>query len=309
MEKKCTVICGPTASGKSSIAIEMARLFNGVVISADSMQIYKTLDIGTAKPTKEERELAEHRLIDFLDPDEPFSVATYQKLCIEEIAKAQREGKHPFLVGGTGLYIESVCDNLQYVPMPTDDKLRKKLEDRYDIEGAQKLFQELEKTDPLTASKLSPNDKKRIVRALEVFCLSGKTLSYHNTISRSKPSETKFLKLVLCYLNRDTLYDRINKRVDLMFEQGLLEEAQKLYDTGYKNSPTASQAIAYKELFGYFDGSYGLDEAKELLKQRSRNYAKRQITWFKRMDAHFVYMDSPSPDKEIENLIKVFLNE
>jgi len=309
MKSKCIVICGPTASGKSSLAIEMSRLFNGIIISADSMQIYKTLDIGTAKPTKEEQARAEHKLIDFLEPDEPFSVANYQKLCLEEIEKAQDRGKLPFLVGGTGLYIDSVVNNLQYVPIPNDDKLRADIEKRYDTEGGEKLLEELYEIDPETASRLFPRDRKRIVRALEVFKLTGRSLSYHNSLSRSVPSPTEFLKIVLSFKNRELLYERINKRVEIMFLQGLLEEAQELYLNGYKDSPTASQAIAYKELFGYFSGAHSLQEAKELLKQRSRNYAKRQITWFKRMDAHFIYMDGTDPINEVKELIEGFINE
>ena len=273
-------IAGPTASGKTKLAVELAKAFDGEVISADSMQVYRGMTIGTAQPTLEEMEGIPHHLIGFLDPDEAFSVAQYVELARAKIREVHNRGKLPILAGGTGLYLSSVVDNIDFHEIKSDPDLRRELEARAREEGGEALLRELASFDPELAAALHPNNLGRILRAIEVYRLTGKPMSLHQEESRQKPGNYALCYLGLCYDNRQKLYDRINLRVDLMVEAGLLQEAEDLFRSRFAG--TARQAIGYKELEGYFSGGTPLEDCLEAIKLGSRRYAKRQLTWFRR---------------------------
>ena len=289
MNNKVFVIVGPTASGKTSLSIEIAKHFDGEIISADSMQIYKSMDIATAKPTTEEMQGIMHHLIDFVSPCEKFSVAKYKELCYKCIDDIIKRGKIPIIVGGTGLYIDTVVNNTVFLEVDSST-VRLKLEKDLEENGIESLFQALKEIDPESAEKLHLSDKKRIIRALEVYYSTGKTITEQNLLSHTEKSKYDFLIIGLNAKNREVLYDRINKRVDLMIENGLLEEAQRFYSGDF--SSTAVQAIGYKELKPYLDGCCTLEEATEKLKMETRRYAKRQLTWFRRnKEINWLYID------------------
>lgn len=291
---KCLAVAGPTASGKTACAIALALRFDGEVIGADSMQIYKGMDIGTAKPAKEEMQGVPHHLIGVIDRSEDFSVARYARLCRQKIEEVAARGRLPILAGGTGLYLSSVIDNIQFAQVGSDEKLREELRQKGREEGVQALLLELASFDPQSAQRLQEGDLKRIVRAIEVYRLSGKTMTQLNEESRSQPSPYDFLALGLGFHDRNILYDRINRRVDQMMEQGLLEEAKALLEQPSHN--TAMQAIGYKELRPYLEGKCSLSQAVECIKQETRRYAKRQLTWFRRMESIlWLYGDEAVP--------------
>lgn len=292
MEKiKVIAVTGPTASGKTGLAVEIAKAFNGEVVSADSMQIYKGMDIATAKPTVQEMRGIPHHLIDFVNPDDAYSVAQYvedAKKCIADIAS---RGKVPVLAGGTGLYIDSLLLGIDFGFVPDNTEMRKQLKERAEKEGIESLFEELKQIDPETAQKLHANNEGRIIRALEVYYLTGETLTQQKIKSRLNGSDYDVLYICIEYLDRQKLYDRIEKRVDLMVKAGLLDEAKAYIDLGEES--TAKQAIGYKELKPYFYGEMSLDEALDNLKKETRHYAKRQLTWFRRHEERFsVYPDA-----------------
>lgn len=285
-------VVGPTASGKTALAVELAKRLDGEIVSADSMQIYKGMDIASAKPTEAEKQGIPHHMMDFLSPETPYSVAEYVKAaraCILEIYKRQ---KLPILVGGTGLYIDSLLTGTQFIETETDFDLRARLETEFDALGGEKMLEKLAAFDRDTAARLHPNNRKRIIRAFEVYTLTGKTMTEALAASREKPSPFTPCYIGIAYENREILYDRINRRVDIMLENGLLAEARAFF----QGTPdTAAQAIGYKELKPYLDGVLSLDEAVENLKRATRNYAKRQITWFKRNpQIHWIYADTCS---------------
>ena len=290
---KVIAVTGPTASGKTGLAIEIAKAFGGEVVSADSMQIYKGMDIATAKPTPDEMGDIPHHLIDFVDTCDTYSVAQYvedAKKCISDIAS---RGKIPVVAGGTGLYVDSLLSGIDFGFVPDNSEVRKQLKAQAEKEGIAVLFDKLKEIDPETASKLHENNEGRIIRALEVYYLTGKTLAQQKIESRKKGSDYDVLYICIEYLDRQKLYDRIEKRVDLMVEAGLLEEAENYINLGEES--TAKQAIGYKELKPYFSGEMSLDEALDNLKKETRHYAKRQLTWFRRHDERFcVYPDSQS---------------
>ena len=283
MKPKVIVIVGPTASGKTSLSIELAKKINGEIVSCDSMQIYKDMDIGSAKPSKEEMQGIKHYMIDDVIPTQRFSVAEYKKkaeLAIEEILK---NGKVPIVVGGTGLYANSLIYGIEYSNIEFDEKYRKKLmEIAQSEEGLKSLYEEAKRIDKKAMEKISPNDQKRILRILEIYNATGKTKTEQEEISRK--NEVKYdYNVFAINIERPILYERINKRVDMMIEQGLIEEVSKLIEK-YPEFPTAMQAIGYKEIVQYFDGKITKEEAIEKIKQETRRYAKRQITWFKRIE-------------------------
>jgi tRNA dimethylallyltransferase len=290
--KKIPVVAvvGPTASGKSRLAVELALRKNGEVISADSMQIYKGMQIGTAKPTSQEMRGVPHHLIDFVELTQPFSVADYVELaakCIEEI---HSRGKLPILAGGTGLYVRSLLHNIQFTESDRDEALRAALSQKAEQEGPQALLEELRQFDPESAERIHPNNVGRIIRAIEIYRTSGITMT--EQIKRSKQIPTPYQACVigLDYRNRQTLYDRINLRVDQMMESGLLAEAKEVLS--HPGAPTALQAIGYKELAPYLSGECPLDEAVERIKRETRRYAKRQLTWFRRdEEVHWIMAD------------------
>lgn len=273
-------IVGPTASGKTALGAEIAEEFSGEVVSADSMQIYKGMDIATAKPTKEEMRGIPHHLIGFLDRNVSFSVADYVELAGSVIGDISERKKLPVIVGGTGLYVSSLLDNIKFADIKSDAGLRKKLEDEAERLGNSYLFEKLEKVDPESAAELHPNNLVRVIRALEVYELTGKKLSLFKAESRLEESPYDPVMIGLDYNDRQILYDRINKRVDIMVKNGLVEEAQSIFDSC--NMKTAGNAIGYKELIPYFKKEKSLEECISKIKQETRRYAKRQLTWFRK---------------------------
>ncbi len=272
-------VCGPTASGKTRLAVDLAKEFGGEVVSADSMQIYKKLDIASAKPTEEEKQGIPHHLMDFLPPTEPFSVADYVEAARKVIADITGRGKLPVLCGGTGLYISSLIDNITFDDTACDYAYREELRQIAAEQGNGAVMEMLRRVDPECAARLHENNLSRVIRALEVYKLSGKTMTQVQAESRLVPSPYNPCMMMIDY-DRETLYSRIDKRVDLMLEAGLLAEAEEFFT--HKDYVTASQAIGYKELKPYFDGECSLDEAVENLKRETRRYAKRQLTWFRK---------------------------
>ena len=281
MEKiKIAVIAGPTASGKTELGVEIAKSFDGEVISADSMQIYKGMDIATAKPKQEEMGGIPHHLIDFLERDRAFSVADYVELANEKINEIHKRGRLPVIVGGTGLYISSLIDNIQFPDIKSDLDIRQKLEQEAAEFGNDKLFERLEKCDPETAAELHPNNLVRVIRALEVYEITGRKLSEYKAESRLVESPYESVIIGLNYHDRQKLYDKINRRVDIMVENGLVEESRKVFESGEMR--TAANAIGYKELIPYFENRADLQTCIDKIKQETRRYAKRQLTWFRK---------------------------
>lgn len=286
---KIIIIGGPTATGKTNLSINLAKEFNGEIISADSVQIYKKLDIGSAKPTKEEMAGIPHHMIDIISPDESFSVCDFvsrAKDCIEDISS---RGKLPIIVGGTGLYISSFVDNVNFTEEKTDYTLRKKLMEKVEEDGAEALHKELYKIDPKSAIRIHPNNIKRVVRALEIYYTTGKTMTEQNALSKTVPSPYAF-KMYALSSSRELIYERINKRVDIMVNNGLFEEVSSLLDEGITRDMQSMQGIGYKEIVSYFEGECSKEEAIDLVKQNSRRYAKRQLTWFRR-DERYTWLD------------------
>lgn len=293
-----TAIVGPTASGKTSLAVAVCKRVNGEAVSCDSMQIYKGMDIATAKPTKEEMQGILHHLIGFLDPEEPFSVADYCALADKTVRDIHARGKRAVLVGGTGLYYSSFVDNITFLPEKSDFEYREALKLRAEREGAGVLLSELAEIDPDSASKLHENNVGRIIRALELYHTTGKTKSFQNEKSKSEPSPFEVHTVCLSARDRNVLYDRINTRVDMMLEAGLLQEAESFFKQPLGR--TAKQAIGYKELNPYFCGEKSLEECIENLKLQTRHYAKRQLTWFRRDERiKFLYIDDYKNSEEL----------
>lgn len=279
------IVEGPTASGKTALSVELAKRLGGEIISADSMQIYKYLNIGTAKPSEEEKCGVPHHLMDFVDPREDFSVADYAVLAHKAIKDIHARGKLPVMVGGTGLYIDTVADNVLLSPSGSDEALRRELEEYAKLHGNGALRELLREVDAESYEKLHENDTKRIIRALEVFRLTGKTIAEHNRESRSAPQIYKPIRLMFEY-DREILYGRINKRVDIMLETGLEAEVRECLAMGLTEKNTSMQAIGYKEMTEYIRGFCSFEDAVENIKRESRRYAKRQISWFKRRKYH-----------------------
>lgn len=280
MPKKIIAVAGPTASGKTALAIEIAKKYNGEVISCDSMQVYKNMNIGTAKPTQDEMGGIPHHMIDVAEPFENYSVADYvvsARKCIDDVLS---RGKLPILAGGTGLYMDSVINNIEFAQDCKEEGLRERLQEIADNEGAQKLHSMLRERDAEAAEKIHPNNVRRVIRAIEVCEVSGKTFTEVSRNSRKEPIYDA--QIFGLEYERDVLYERINKRVDLMVEMGLIDEVKALIEMGLNEEHTAMQAIGYKEFIEYLSGKAELSEAIEKIKQESRRYAKRQLTWFKR---------------------------
>ena len=281
MSKKIVVVCGPTASGKTALSIALAKAFDGEVVSADSMQIYRGMDIGTAKPTLDEREGIPHHMLDVAEPGESYSVSRYVQeatACVEDILS---RGKLPIVCGGTGLYIDGLIRGTDFQPAGTDNGIREELEKEWEEQGAEAMMARLAAVDPESAERLHLSDKRRILRALEVYLATGETITAHNARTKAIPPRFEAVMIGLNTQPRDILYGRIDRRVDVMLEQGLLQEVQTLLEKGLLEG-TAAQAIGYKELLAHFRGEMTLDAAADLIRQKSRNYAKRQLTWFRR---------------------------
>lgn len=300
-KQKLLVIIGPTAVGKTKLSIEMAKRYNGEIISGDSMQIYRGMDIGTAKITKDEMEGIPHHLIDIKEPDENFSVAEFQLLVRAKIDEIAKKGKLPIIAGGTGLYIQSVIYDYQFSDVPGDESYRLMLEGKVKEIGNDALYKELLAVDPESASQIHPNNVRRVIRALEIFQLTGKTMQEYQ--STQQPDLLYNTAIVGLTMEREKLYARINDRVDLMMKEGLIEEVKSLYQQGLRDCQSI-QAIGYKEIFAYFDGIVTLEEAIANLKQNSRRYAKRQLTWFRnKMEvAWFDMTDVENISKKIKEI-------
>ncbi|PFO05789.1 tRNA (adenosine(37)-N6)-dimethylallyltransferase MiaA [Bacillus sp. AFS076308] len=287
-KQKLLVIIGPTAVGKTNLSIEMAKRYNGEIISGDSMQIYRGMDIGTAKITKEEMQGIPHHLIDIKEPEENFSVAEFQLLVRAKINEIAKRGKLPIIVGGTGLYIQSVIYDYQFSDVPGDEAFRLELEERVKQIGNDALYKELQAVDPESAAQIHPNNVRRVIRALEIFHLTGKTMQEYQR--KQQPDLMYETALVGLTMDREKLYERINLRVDIMVKQGLLDEVKSLYNQGLRDCQSI-QAIGYKEIYDYLDEKVTWDDAVEQLKQNSRRYAKRQLTWFRnKMDVKWFDM-------------------
>ena len=282
MPPKILVVSGPTASGKTALAVELALARNGEVVSADSMQIYRRMDIGTAKPTRAEMRGVPHHMLDVADPEEDFSVARYVELAARCVDDILARGKLPIVAGGTGLYIDSLLSGRTFARFDPDSPLRRELEEELARRGGAALLEELARVDPDTAARLHPNDGKRIVRALEVYRSTGTTLTEHNAMTRSLPPRYDALTLTLAFQRREDMWDRIDRRVDRMMADGLAEEVRALLDSGVPDRCTAMQAIGYKEMAAALRGDGDTARAAEEIKLRSRQYAKRQLTWFRR---------------------------
>lgn len=303
IKPKVIVIAGPTASGKTALSIQLAKEINGEIISADSMQIYKDMDIGTAKPTIQEQEGIKHYLLDFLSPEKRFSVSQFNELAKEAIQEIIEKGRVPIIVGGTGLYIDSLVYGIEFNKTETDLSYRKELEEKAEKEGLEKFYKEAIRIDPEAMKNISPNDKKRIIRVLEIYKETGKTKTELEIESKKNKPQYEYHVFILD-MDREKLYERINKRVDIMIENGLIEEVQNIYNS-YSHFPTAMQGIGYKEVVSYLKNEISKDEMIETIKQETRKYAKRQITWFKRdkTRTHLNALDN------VQNNISIILEE
>ncbi|WP_137789598.1 tRNA (adenosine(37)-N6)-dimethylallyltransferase MiaA [Bacillus sp. E(2018)] len=302
MKEKLVVIVGPTAVGKTKTSIELAKAIDGEIISGDSMQIYRGLDIGTAKITEEEKEGIPHYLIDIKDPTESFSVAEFQKLARERLSEINQRGKVPIIVGGTGLYVRAVTHHYEFSEASRNNQLREKLQRKSEIEGSDALHAELLKVDPQRAEEIHPNNVQRVIRALEIYYSTGNAPSLEQGKNGSNEESLYQLALIGLTMERELLYKRINERVDLMVQHGVLDEARMLFEQDITNS-LAAKAIGYKEFFPYLSGESTLEEAITLLKRDSRRYAKRQYTWFRnQMDVEWFNMDKDPFHKKFQEI-------
>lgn len=296
------VVAGPTASGKTALSIDLAKALDGEIISADSMQIYKFMNIGSAKPTAEEQNAVPHHLIDFLAPDAEWSVADYTAKAHEVIADIVSRGKTPVMVGGTGLYINSVVNDVSFGEIDTDYKIREELERIAKTEGEDKLIEILREFDPVSAKKIHKNNVRRVIRAIEFYRVTGIPISKHQEMTKQVVSRYEPIMFMIDW-DRETLYERINSRVDIMMKDGLLDEVKQLMEMGYGKQNQSMQGIGYKELIDYFNGECSLEKAVDLIKQSSRRYAKRQLTWFRR-DNRIHYLSPDNAFCEAMEIIK-----
>ena len=301
-KQKLVVITGPTAVGKTKLSIELAKRIGGEIISADSMQVYKYMNIGTDKISKEKMGGVPHHLIDFLEPTQDFNVFMFQKLVKEKISEIAERGNVPILVGGTGFYIQAVLYDIDFTETDEDDEYRIALEKRAEDEGAHVLFEELKQVDPESAEIIHENNVKRVIRALEYYKKTGKPISEHNKEQHEKSSPYDFRYFVLTD-DRKTLYSRIDKRVDQMMEDGLLEEVKSLEKLNIPRTATSMQSLGYREIYGYLDGDYDLERAVYLIKLNTRHFAKRQLTWFRR-EKDVIWIDKNDFDHDDELILK-----
>lgn len=299
-KKPVLVITGPTASGKTSAAIQLAEKLDGEIISADSMQVYRGMDIGTAKATREEQDHVPHHLIDIRNPGESFSVAEYQILATKTIQDLQERGKTAILCGGTGQYLSTMMEGLIYSPGSVNHDLREQLIDEAESEGLEKLWLQLMRIDPETAVRLAPTDQKRIIRALEVYRQTGETMSVHQARSHRAGPAFTFIGFCLNH-DRSLLYERINRRVESMIDTGLIDEVRQLRALDLPPGSTSLQAIGYKEMIRHLDGDLSLPDAISLIQQSSRRYAKRQLTWFRKM-ANMMWLENKETSDAVRTM-------
>lgn len=309
MKDNLVVLMGPTAIGKTDLSVNVAKDLDGEIISADSMQIYKYMDIGTAKITQSEMQNIPHYLIDFIYPDEEYTVSNYQFDAKNLIHEINSRNKLPIVVGGTGLYINSLVYNLNFANVPPNEEIRKRYEDLANEYGNEYIYEKLKKIDLEGSQKIELADRKRIIRYLEIFELTGKTMSEHNKNFRKEVTDYN-LAMICLNMDRSILYNRINDRVDLMIEKGLIGEVKKILDMGYKKNLISLQGIGYKEIISYLDGEMSLSEAIDKIKQGSRNYAKRQLTWFRRdKRIKWVNIDEFQNNHELSIFIQEYIND
>ena len=307
VKRPLIILTGPTAVGKTALSIRLAKETGAEIISADSMQVYRGMDIGSAKITKEEMAGVPHYLVDVLEPEEDFNVVRFQNMAKDAAAEIWSKGKIPLVVGGTGFYIQALLYDIDFTENDGDESYRRELEKKAsDEQGALELYETLRNTDPKSAQEIHPRNIKRIIRALEFYRQTGKKISEHNETQRQKESPYNYAYFVLND-ERSRLYERIDRRVDLMMEQGLLEEVRALRERGVRKDSTAMQGLGYKELYAYLDGEYPLDEAVRIIKRDTRHFAKRQITWFKR-EKNVVWADRSVIGQDDEKLADYMLD-
>ena len=305
-KQKIICVVGPTASGKTGLGVALAKHFNGEVISADSMQIYCDMHIASAAPDESETDGVPHHLVEFLPYGSSYTVADYVKAAREKISEIASRGKTPIIVGGTGLYINSLVNNVEFIESETDYELRERITKEYDRVGGEEMLRRLQEIDPEAASKLHANDKKRIIRAFEIYESTGNTKSFNDEKSIKNESPYDACMIGITYRDREKLYERINTRVDIMLENGLLEEAKVAYNKNLGGG--AVQAIDHKEFFDYFNGETSFDEAVENLKRSTRRYAKRQLTWFNK-DTRINWIYKDETQSVIDQAIKIVKEE
>ncbi|HJC73525.1 MAG TPA: tRNA (adenosine(37)-N6)-dimethylallyltransferase MiaA [Candidatus Mediterraneibacter faecavium] len=304
--KPLIILAGPTAVGKTSLSIRLAKETGGEIISADSMQVYRHMDIGSAKITKEEMGGVPHYLVDVLEPEEEFNVVRFQQMAKEAAERIWKKGKIPLVVGGTGFYIQALLYDIDFTENDGDESYRRQLEQKAsDEEGASELYEMLKTVDPKAAQEIHPRNIKRVIRALEFYHQTGKKISEHNETQRQKESPYHYAYFVLTD-ERSRLYERIDQRVDLMMEEGLLDEVCYLKERGVRKDSTAMQGLGYKELYEYLEGRYPLDEAVRIIKRDTRHFAKRQLTWFKR-ERDVIWADKSVIGQEEEKLADYML--
>lgn len=304
-KKPLIVLTGPTAVGKTALSIQLARRIGGEIISADSMQVYRHMDIGTAKIRLEEMDGVPHHLIDILEPTEDFNVVRFQALARAAAEDIYSRGKIPIVAGGTGFYIQALLNDIDFTQIDENTQFREEMERLAAEQGAEVLHERLRAVDPESAEAIHANNVKRVIRALEYYQQTGQKISEHNEAEREKESAYNSAYFVLTD-DRKILYDRIDKRVDLMMEEGLLEEVNALRLRGLKRESVAMQGLGYKELFGYFEGEYPLEEAVRIIKRDTRHFAKRQLTWFRR-ERDVIWLDKSEIGREDEQLIQQML--
>lgn len=300
------ILTGPTAVGKTAASIGLAKAVNGEIISADSMQVYKYMDIGSAKITKEEMDGVPHHLVDVLDPMEDFNVVRFQQMAKAAMEGIYERGHIPIVVGGTGFYIQALLYDIDFTENETDDSYRRELEALAKEKGEEFLHSQLALVDPESAEQIHFHNVKRVIRALEFYQQTGKKISEHNAEEREKESAYHSAYFVLTD-DRARLYDRIERRVDLMMEQGLLQEVERLRDRGLKREDVSMQGLGYKELFGYFDGEYSMEEAVRIIKRDTRHFAKRQLTWFRR-ERDVIWIDKSQIGRDDEKAVEFMVD-
>lgn len=300
------ILTGPTAVGKTAASIGLAKAVGGEIISADSMQVYRQMDIGSAKITKDEMQGIPHYLVDVLDPEEAFNVVRFQELAKEAMEEIFRNGHIPIVVGGTGFYIQALLYDIDFTENDSDLSFREELEKKAGEEGAESLHALLEKADPQAAAQIHPHNVKRVIRALEFNRKTGQKISEHNEKERQKESPYNFAYFVLTD-DRKALYERIDRRVDKMMEQGLLEEVRRLKDRGLPRDSVSMQGLGYKELFAYLEGEYPLEEAVRIIKRDTRHFAKRQLTWFRR-ERDVVWIDRQENEQDERKILESMLS-
>ena len=307
---KLICITGPTATGKTRLGVDLSLELEGEVISCDSMQVYRGMDIGTAKATEEEMRGVPHHMLDVVSPKESYSVGRYVQEAGAWAEDIAQRGKMPVVVGGTGLYMDSLVRGIDFAESPGDDSLRRELEGIGRSRGGEALLDMLKEFDPEAAACIHPNNLKRIIRAIEIYRLTGKTITRHDEESRLRPDAFEAVRIVLSFEDREKLYERIDRRVDIMMERGLLGEVRALLEGGLSRESTAMAAIGYKELAEYLDGECSLEDAVQRIKQDSRRYAKRQLTWFRRYgDAKWIYVDKCRDFEEVRQIATDFIRD